>query len=378
MPASAYSPEKDHVALLSSAALPAVSLAIFDGDSWPKARSDLYTHEPSNPRNPVVNPGKAQNQIPDEIELVKVHGEGKIELSRRSGVPFWIILSETTAQDLIAELGPPDAIYRKDDHRTSVWKKPKNRRPSNSNGAGPTREDLTDTDASSHTEASDSDGEGDGAASRAKELAAAECFYNYFYHGFDVLISKPTSISPPSPTSPRTEKTNPHEESEFVPSLNHLVATKVIFHGNIPGTYPFNTHRRSRWTLEHVPSGPYTSPLTSEMSFSDISGRLREVYRSSYTTEEEERNQQRAMVLDRGWGEWSEVDASGEWEGVTGWDADDLDDMEGLTSGPSKRKARSQIKLDAESGLGNVKLFGFPGMIFEVPRCGEVSALTVF
>ena len=116
---SAYSPKKDFISLLSSSATgPATSMAVFSGESWQKARATLFTAPPANPRSLML--AKAKDSGPDEIEMVRVHGEGRIELVRRSSPPFWIILSETTPQDLIMELGAPDSIYRKNDHRLSI------------------------------------------------------------------------------------------------------------------------------------------------------------------------------------------------------------------------------------------------------------------
>lgn len=140
---SAYSPKKDFISLLSASATgPATSMAVFTGESWQKARGTLFTANPSNPRSLAVGKGR---EGPDEIELVKVHGEGRLELSRRSSPPFWIILSETTPQDLIMELGAPDSIYRKNDHRLSIHK---DRRTSDASDLSPGG--LTPDDDSDH------------------------------------------------------------------------------------------------------------------------------------------------------------------------------------------------------------------------------------
>ena len=49
-------------------------------------------------------------------------------------------------------------------------------------------------------------------------------------------------------------------------------------------------------------------------------------------------------------------------------------------SGPKKKFANaSSVNTDAGDGsVGNVELFGFPGMIFEVLKNGAVSCLTVY
>ncbi|KAF2110196.1 hypothetical protein BDV96DRAFT_528490 [Lophiotrema nucula] len=366
---SAYSPKKDFISLLSSSATgPATSMAVFSGESWQKARGTLFSAAPPNPRA-LALAGKGREAGPDEIEQVRIHGEGRIELVRRSSPPFWIILSETTPQDLIMELGAPDSIYRKNDHRLSIHK---DRRTSDAsdNSAHLTPDDNLDSDHSSVVGTDDEDEweEDDEAATEAqeREVAAAEHFYNYYHHGLDILISQPTQISPPSPTQERKES-DFHEDGELSSQpLNHLTATKVIFHGNIPGSYQFNRHRRSRWTLEHVPSELYRDPLNSEMRFGDISGRLKEVFKPYYESEEEERLQQRGMALNRGWGDspGSSCELLGGWEDGSGK--------------KSKFASAGSVIVEGDGNPGNVELFGFPGMIFEVLKNGAVSSLTVY
>ncbi|RMZ72892.1 isoleucyl-trna synthetase [Pyrenophora seminiperda CCB06] len=356
---SAYSPKKDFISLLSSSATgPATSMAVFNGESWQKARGTLFTAPPPNPRSLAL--GKIKDGGPDEIETVRVHGEGRIELVRRSSPPFWIVLSETTPQDLIMELGAPDSIYRKNDHRLSIHK---HRRTSDASDLSPGG--LTPDDDSDHGSAIPSDNEDaweddDDAAIEAqeREVAAAEHFYNYYHHGFDILISQPTHISPPSPTAERREANLGEEEELSAQPLNHLTAVKVIFHGNVPGSYQFNRHRRSRWTLEHVPSAMYRDPLNSEMGFGDISGRLKEVFKTVYENEEQERLQQRGMALNRGWGDspGSSCELLGGWEDSSGK--------------KSKFANAGSVLMEGAADVGNVELFGFPGMVFEVMKNG--------
>ncbi|KAL6712429.1 isoleucine-tRNA ligase [Coniothyrium glycines] len=359
---SAYSPKKDFISLLSSSATgPATSMAVFSGESWQKARGTLFTALPANPRSLSVGKGK---EAPDEIDHIKVHGEGRVELVRRSSPSFWIILSETTPQDLIMELGAPDSIYRKNDHRLSIHK---DRRTSDASDLSPGG--LTPDDDSDHGSAVDSDTEDtweddEEAALEAqeREIAAAEHFYNYYHHGLDILISQPTDISPPSPRAERKELDIKEEGAISARPLNHLTVTKVVLHGNVPGSYQFNRHRRSRWTLEHVASETYREPLSSEMQFGDISGRLKEVFRPSYESEEQERLQQRGMALNRGWGDspGSSVELLGGFED---------------SYGKKSRFANpGSVVMDTAAEVGNVELFGFPGMVFEVLKNGARSS----
>jgi hypothetical protein len=367
---SAYSPKKDFISLLSSTATgPATSMAIFHGESWQKARGTLFTVIPPNPRS-LALAGKGREGGPDEIETIKIHGEGRIEVVRRFSPPFWINLSETTPQDLIMELGAPDSIYRKNDHRLSIHKDRRTSDASDLSAGGLTSDDMLDSDRDSAigSDPGEEWEDDDEAALEAqeREIAAAEHFYNYYHHGFDLLISQPTQISPASPTAERKE-VDLHEEGELsAQPLNHLTVTKIIFHGNVPGSYQFNRHRRSRWSLEHVPSDMYREPLNSEMRFGDISGRLKEVFKPHYDNEEQERLQQRGMALNRGWGD----SPGSSCELLGGWD-------EG--SGKKSRFANpGSGMVEGAADVGNVELFGFPGMVFEVLKNGAVSSLTVY
>lgn len=370
--ASSWSADKDFVSLLSShAASAATSMAIFHGESWSKARGTLFSHTPPNPRSLEL---AAKANVADEVEVARIYGEGRIELVRRSSPPFWIDLSETTPQDLITELGPPDAIYRKNDNRLSIHGNKQGTLDALSNSVGSMGygdAESSDTDdhesfTGSDPEESEESEEGGKTFLDSDESASTEHFYNYFHHGFDVLISRPTSISTPSPTSPHELRELP---KNFPASRNSLVATKVIFHGNVPGSYPFNRHRRSRWTLEHVPTELYRESLTSEMAFKDVKGRLCEAFKSACATEEEERSMQRGMVLNRGWGD------------SPGSSCELLGGFEETTSSPIQKKkgppggASAAPALDSTFGISEI--FGFPGLIFEVLKNDTVSTLTV-
>jgi hypothetical protein len=360
---SAWSDQCDFVALLSSsAATPATSMAIFQGPSWSEARTQLFTVTPQFPRSPALI-GKGREAVPDEVDEIRILGAGKIELLRRSGVPFWIALSETTPQDLIAELGPPDAIYRKNDRRISIHRAAGVSRPrpmSSSPGRGV---DMPDTDHSSDNSITDdSDDETSIAANVDPSSLPAECFFNYFHHGFDAFISYPTT---PGPTFPGSDLPEP----SLPASSAHLTVTKLIVHGNVPGSYPFNRHRRSRWRIVLDSAGD-ENRLTSETHYEEISRRLKAVWKGSYSTPAEERALQRGMVLNRGWGDSPEssVEFLGGWEDSTG------------AGGQQHRSTSSGGggDHDGSQGLGNTELFGFPGLLFEVLKNGAVSCMTVY
>jgi len=360
---SAWSPDKDFVSLLSSSATqPAASMAIFDGDSWADARQNLYTQTLQDPR--IFQPvGKVRESYPDEVGLVKIYGEGQLEMERPWGTAsFWLTLGETTPQELVAELGPPDAIYRKNDQRMMIHKV-RDRRDSRTPAGNDARlqDDSTDTDHSSaHTGTDVSDDESDTEGTGGH--ASGECFYNYFYHGFDILISSPTAPSrrPPSLcASPPAAPANPIPMESSTP----LVATKIILHSNVPGSYSFNRHRRCRWDIDYLSRKPGAFPVTSETPFEEVEKLLQTEWKSIYKNSTEAKQRQRGMVLNRGWGDspGSSCELLGGWE-----------------EGAGGKRVEGPNVLDEEKGLGNTTLYGFPGLVFEVLKNGTVSELTVF
>jgi isoleucyl-tRNA synthetase len=326
-------------------------MAVFQGSSWNDACSNLFVRVPQLPRSTALV-GKNRDSVGDEIEEVRIHGAGRIELCRRSSPPFWITLSETTPQDLVAELGPPDAIYRKNDRRILIHggqaSRDINSSPSPLRGIDPT--DVDHSSENSVTDDSDPDVSSRPGHTWSKQ--SSECFYNYFHHGFDILVSHPTTFGPPFPGSKSPETSS-------LPNPSQLTVTKLLLHGNIPGSYPFNRHRRSRWTIE---IDPHSEPITSETAYSKISAHLKRVWKDSYSSASEEASLQRAMVLNRGWGDspGSSVELLGGWEENT------------------EHKQWSGTMDDGAQTLGNTELFGFPGLLFEVLNNGAVSCLTVY
>lgn len=352
----AWSQRADFVSLLSSSASsPATSLAIFQGSSWSEARTTLFTKQPQFPRS-IASASRNKDLVPDEIEEARVHGQGQIEFVRRSLPPCWVSLSETTPQDLIAEFGPPDAIYRKNDTRISIHDNTVENGATRFESTSPVGRaasvDTNHSSAQSYGEEFDFERAPD---STDKPSVNPECFYNYFHHGFDAFISPPTSRSPPFPGT----------EARHAPSLwgSELRVTKILLHANVPGSYPFNRHRRSRWSIQTNSVTTNEDPLTSEMPFNAISDVLKSIWHGSYRTDDEEKSMQRGMVLHRGWGESPEssVELLGGWE-------------DGAT--PSRTVGLESS--DGVQGLGNTELFGFPGLLFEVLKNGTVSCLTVY
>jgi isoleucyl-tRNA synthetase len=235
---TAWSERSDFVSLLSSsAASAATSMCVFNGSSWPEARSSLFTRVPPFPRS-IALLGRNKECVPDEIEDVNIYGAGQIVLIRRTAPRFSIKLGETTPQDLVAELGPPDAIYRKSDtritiHGSSVMDDLSTELPSAQSMRRAHSKDSNASSSRSFTGESDVDSPAVEAEDRP--VVNPDCFYNYFHHGFDALISFPTRKSPPFPGAETGDSEDPLQ--------SHLVVTKILLHANVPGSYPFNRHR---------------------------------------------------------------------------------------------------------------------------------------
>ena len=361
---TAWGAERDFVSLLSSsAALPANSMAIFDGPSWPEARGEVLTKSSPNPRT-FFAPSR-KDYRPDELEMANIYGGGKIELVRRSSAPLQIVLGQTSTQDLITELGPPDAIYRKSDRRLSIHDTTKKE-------SSRTRSHLSTPSASpvmignmgehgsrsSDTTSDESEEDADSPTSEVDDFdLSAECFYNYFHHGLDILISYPKDPSPPLPL---TQPGGQQEQSEA--RMGELVVTKMLLHGNVPGSYPFNRYRRLRW---RICDGDKATDLCSEASFPKVSQDLRHIWSKSNDSDWL-RRLEKGMVLNRSWGDspGSSCEFLGGWEESTN------------KSAIQRRSNESSAML--APGSENTELFGFPGMIFEVMSNNAVSCLTVY
>lgn len=361
---SKWDPAKDFVSLLSSSAAgPGKSMAIFEGESWQDACPDLMTTPCSNPRSLALS-GRGKEFRPREVDLVRIRGNGWVDMERGANTAtFRINLGKTTPQDLLAELGPPDAIYHKSDRKMAVYKIRHRDRKTTRTSSGAlhgNHEELTDTDQSSLQSATDeSDAEErSNVTGNAKADSSAECFYNYFHHGFDVFISRPTR-----PASGFSSAENSGDEMVEIGEPNQLVATKILLHANVPGSYPFNRYRRSRWVID-VQNFGLDGALNSETPFTILSGSLRQIWRNHSVDANGENSLQRHIVLNRELAEspGSSCELLGGWEEST----------------DTQREGSMDNIVKDGLGYGNTKLFGFPGLLFEVLRNDAVSCLTVY
>jgi hypothetical protein len=354
---SVYSPNKDVVSLLSSSSSSnqiATSMAIFSGDSWADARPGLWTDVlPSIKANSTLSRGK--DVYPDEVSLARLHGGGKIQLFRKwTNSCFWLTLGETTPQELVIELGPPNAIYRKSDQKMIIHQMRSTSgargRPSTQDHGRP--EDLTDTDQSSMNTGSDESDDDVAIDEKTAGSPSGECFYNYFYLGFDVLLSTPTAPS----TAPPGNEAAPAGSENGIKSRHpdRLVATKLVLHGNIPGSYEFNRHRRCRWDIGYLADADGEPAVTSESDFRQIEDRMSSTW-ESVLSKGKAQSRQRGMVLNRGWGD----SPGSSCEFLGGWE-------------------ESGARRTETNGDSTTTLYGFPGMVFEVLKNGFVNTVTVF
>lgn len=339
---SAWAPDKDHVALLGShAASEASNMAIYEGNSWPDARTHLFAKTPSGPRMPAVA-SQPRDMLPAEIEQAYIEGPALISLVRRPPAsPFRITLGQTTPQDLLTELGPPDATHSRDtlslsDELTSA--RPRSHSISLSNGkphaTPPSSYSSTGTDTFD-TDFDSGDADDDNA-----ERAGRETFWCYFGHGMDILVGPPSEKKAPD-----------HRDFPATPlsASSHLVVLKVVIHGNVPGSYAFNRHRRLRWMIQLQGT---SSPLGgSEHSFEDIKADLMQAFHGVWPESE----MGRGKVVNRTWG------------------ADTSDSSFFL---PDAEKDLVDGG-GSEQWLGNTKLYSFPGLTFEVLSNSAIAALTV-
>ncbi|KAK4545491.1 hypothetical protein LTR36_002841 [Oleoguttula mirabilis] len=341
---SAWSKEKDHVSLLGShVASPATHMALFEGKSWPEARRDLFLKPPAGPRLSVLA-SRSKDSLPAELEEARVLGDGRIELLRSQAPAFCITLNETTPQDLVTEIGPPDAVHRREEQAATPDPGVHRRtgstsRPISNGRAHPGSQPSSYS--STGTDTFDADFDSGDAEEDPTERASREKFWCYFSHGLDILIGPPSDTTSASNTGPtRTPlSTSPH-----------LVVLKVIIHGNVPGSYAFNRHRRLRWNIV-IP----THTLQSEQHFDHD---MKPALLSAFTGVWPDSEMGKGKVVNRTWGGSGPSDSS--------YFLPDEDEDIVADGGGS------------EQWLGNTKLFAFPGLVFEVLENGAVSGLTVY
>lgn len=358
------------VSLLSSSASKAsTSMSVFIGPSWEIARHSLFDTDMSGLLRSPVAAGIKKETVPKEIELVKIHDNSRIELVRNDRSSFWIIMGETTPQDLVAELGPPDSIHKKSTNNGKIRDRKNSsarasRRTSSNNGMSPQMRTVAfDSDVSSQVDESEESEPEDGIRCEPSNTDhSLDVFYNYYSHGLDILISNyPLPVLTISDTSSSVK-----EPTHAILSHSQLVVIKVLLHGNVPGSWPFNRHRRIRWTIVAMSDNDHPSMLTSEDSFRDISHSLQQRFHDNYANDEERSAAALPMVVNRSLGR----------EEIANSDGNVFQDI-WEDGGISSVRRLDQTTSEYEK-IGGAEVYGFPGMVFEVLRSGAVSSLMVY
>jgi hypothetical protein len=382
----AFGAEKDHVQLLgSNAASSATFMAIFEGPSWPEARDQLFVNVPSGPRTPAIS-SQPKDSLAPELEMAYTDGSGNIALLRRAPAPpFDIILGQTTPQDLVTELGPPDATHRRNAQtiiEPFVDSRPRSKSRTLSSTNGRHRPTPPSSYSSTGTDTFDTDFDSGDADDDPAERSSRETYWCYFHHGIDILVGPPSNDTTTATTGDDTNNTN-SGALPITPLITspHLVVRKLIIHGNVPGSYVFNRHRRLRWTIALPSSSPSpnshndlpTSPiLTSESPFETA---LQPALLAAYSHIRPASEMQRGKVVNRTWGD------DGPSGGRTGGGPGGADGVGGDVGDSTFFLPDADRDLVEGSGseqwLGNTKLYAFPGFTLEVLGSGAVSALTI-
>jgi hypothetical protein len=353
-----WSPQKDHVSLLgSNSAGLATVMAIFEGNSWPEARGELFVRQPNGPRLSAIA-SRPKDSIPAEIEYASIGSmSGRVELLRHPPAsPFTIILNQTTPQDLITELGPPDATRKREISLSNAPEQAIHKRASSmSNGRphsyGESRGSQPSSYSSTGTDTFDADFDSGDADDNLSDRESREKFWCYFSHGMDILVGPPSE-----------DATIALDSLDGVTPLSaspHLVVIKVILHGNVPGSYAFNRHRRLRWILS-FPDGVadyLQPPLNSEMKFEELKPALLHLFHG-----DDQHDMGKGKVVNRTWGGGGGGSAGMSESGFFLPDAE-----QELVEGNG-----------SEAWLGNTRVFTFPGIGFEVQEGGGVVGVTVY
>lgn len=332
---SAWSPQVDHAKMLAEAGASVSSVAIFEGKSWAEARKDIFTRTPSLPQSllPIT---RHKEGSPDEVEAVTIQANNKLQFLRRSGLPVTVLLGETTAQDLINDFGPPDSTYKRPGDMSDATLRPARVSRRRSSSVVPRSFGSTPSSISStNTDTYDADFEEDDGIDGPDVVRHEEQYYCYFHHGFDALLGPADAPKGLASTS------------------SQPVVNRIIFHGNVPGSFEFNRHRRSRWSLEHVKGA---SSITSESKFPEVHDQLV----GNFSNQWPEKDMKEGMVIVRDW-------------------AGDSPSGSAILIGEGAESEEEEAwGKDGEQWLKNTQLYKFPGLMFEVMHNGAISALTVY
>ncbi|KAK0248753.1 Kinesin- motor protein [Friedmanniomyces endolithicus] len=219
-------------------------MALFQRKIWPEVRSDLFVKQCVGPRSSALA-SRPEEDLPAEIDHALVRADEAIELLRVGAAGrSTVMLNETMTQDLITELGPPDATQKREEQnsdqtshrRTGSASRPiSNRRPHP--GSQPSSNSSTGTDTfETYFDAGD-------VAEDATDRSSRQRYWWYFSHGMDILVG------PPDDT---VCKTTEHGTRTPLGTSPHLVVLKVITHATLRPSGP----RKRSSTMRPPPVRP--------------------------------------------------------------------------------------------------------------------------
>ncbi|KAI7595786.1 hypothetical protein KC343_g17273, partial [Hortaea werneckii] len=225
--------------------------------------------------------------------------------------------------------------------------------------------------SSTGTDTFDTDFDPGEAEDNPAERASRERFWCYFSHGLDILVGPPSDHA-----TSHTSETQHH-----LATSHRLVVTRVVIHGNVPGSYAFNRHRRLRWSLSLPPSSPAVQDeqqqllLLSEHNFDTL---MKPALLTSFaqTPGWSEAEMARGKVVNRTWSGGGGIGG-----GIGGSESgfflpdEEQEVVVGEGGGGVGGVGGGE---GSETWLGNTKLFSFPGLVVEVLGCGAVGGLTVY
>lgn len=324
MQTSAWIPGTDHAKLLSTAAGPVSSVAIYIGGSWPDARSHLSNR----------GLGESTKHHHHDFDHAIIHADESVELVNTSTQSVSLCLGQSTAQDLVTDLGPPDVVYKRPGHILNPPRANDSTDRRRSSIRRHSRASAPSSFSSNNTDSYDFDFDENSAVEGPDVTKLEEQYYCYYRHGIDILLG---------------DIGNSRNHASGAPQ----VVTRVILHGNIPGSHAFGRHRRIPWNF--ALNEKQSEPVTSESAFSDVQSALIQRFSTSWP----ERDMKDGMVI------------------VRDWNADTLGGSAILVENDSDVEENNTDADKADQWLKNTQLFRFPGLMFEVMHNGAISALTV-
>lgn len=133
----------------------------------------------------------------------------------------------------------------------------------------------------------------------------------------------------------------------FDTSVEDATVKKLILHGNVPGSISFQKYHRCRWKLH-----PSSSSTTNNSSFSEDDGEATSELKFDRFSSHYISSSQPPMLLNR--------------------------TVESLSNSVELIGEISPTENENLAGLALTKLYGCPGLVFEVMKNNSVASLTLY